>query len=75
MSEIDTIDGLVGKLAAVPIADDAVMTNMLRQTLVRHAGNGTDVTEPALLGLLAVVGALEARLAQPEPSSELEAAP
>lgn len=75
MSDIDTIDGLSGKLAAVPIADDAVMTNMLRQTLVRHAGNGTDVTEPALLGLLAVVGALEARLAQPESSSAMETTP
>ncbi len=75
MTEIDTIDGLVGKLAAVPIADDAVMTNMLRQTLVRHADNGTDVAEPALLGLLAVVGALEARLAQPESSSTLETTP
>lgn len=75
MTEIDTIDGLVGKLAAVPIADDAVMTNMLRQTLVRHAGNGTDVTEPALLGLLAVVGALEVRLAQPESSSTLGSTP
>lgn len=72
MSEIDMIDGLVGKLAAVPIADDAVMTNMLRQTLVRHADNGTNITEPALLGLLAIVGALEARLAQPEPSTALD---
>ena len=26
MTEIDTMDGLVRKLAAVPIADDAVMT-------------------------------------------------
>ena len=72
MSGIDMIDGLVGKLAAVPIADDAVMTNMLRQTLVRHADNGTNITEPALLGLLAIVGALEARQAQPEPSTALE---
>ncbi|MFI7165288.1 hypothetical protein ACIBM3_22785 [Rhodococcus erythropolis] len=68
MSDVDVSSGLVGKLAAVPIADGAVMTNMLRETLVRHAGNGTDITEPALLGLLAIVGVLEDRLAHLEPN-------
>lgn len=72
MSDVDASSGLVGKLASVPIADGAMMTNMLRETLVRHAGNGTDVTEPALLGLLAIVGLLEDRLAhlEPDPASE-----
>ena len=68
MSDVDVSSGLVGKLAAVPIADGAVMTSMLREMLVRHAGNGTDVTEPALLGLLAIVGVLEDRLAHCEPN-------
>ncbi|MGM5068740.1 hypothetical protein EU244_028195 [Rhodococcus qingshengii] len=68
MSDIDVSHGLIGKLAAVPIADGALMTNMLRETLVRHADNGTDITEPALLGLLAIVGMLEDRLAHLEPT-------
>ncbi|MGM5069196.1 hypothetical protein EU244_030680 [Rhodococcus qingshengii] len=67
MSDVDVSQDLMGKLAAVPIADGAVMTNMLRETLIRHAGNGTDITEPALLGLLAIVGVLEDRLAHVEP--------
>ncbi|MBY6385413.1 hypothetical protein HG717_16055 [Rhodococcus erythropolis] len=66
MSEVDT-PGLVSKLVAVPIADDAVMTKMLRETLVRHAEVGVEVAEPALLGLLAIVGVLEDRLAQQTP--------
>lgn len=73
MSEVDVSSGLVTRLGAVPIADGALMTKMLRETLVRHAEDGVDVAEPALLGLLAIVGALEDRLAQPESSPTQEA--
>ncbi|MCD2109107.1 hypothetical protein LQ385_28800 [Rhodococcus qingshengii] len=48
------------------------MTKMLRDTLVEHAESGVDVAEPALLGLLAIVGALEDRLAHHAPASPLE---
>nr|WP_218681173.1 hypothetical protein [Rhodococcus qingshengii] len=72
MSEVDVSSGLVARLGAVPIADRALMTKMLRETLVQHAERGVDVAEPALLGLLAIVGALEDRLANNEPTPPLE---
>ncbi|MHD0307214.1 hypothetical protein [Rhodococcus erythropolis] len=72
MSEEDASSGLVTRLAAVPIADGALMTMMLRDTLVQHAQSGVDVAEPALLGLLALVGALEDRLAHNDPTPPLE---
>lgn len=70
MSEVDVGNGLASRLVAVPIADGALMTKMLRDTLIQHAESGVDVAEPALLGLLAIVGALEDRLAQPTPALE-----
>ncbi|MFF1553339.1 hypothetical protein ACFVX3_20160 [Rhodococcus erythropolis] len=63
MSEVDVGNGLASRLVAVPIADGAAMTQMLRETLVRHGEDGVEVAEPALLGLLAIVGVLEDRLA------------
>ncbi|UJC79931.1 hypothetical protein D4768_21290 [Rhodococcus erythropolis] len=75
MSNVDGSSGLVTRLGAVPIADGALMTKMLRDTLLQHAESGVDVAEPALLGLLAIVGALEDRLAhhEPAPSPEVTA--
>ncbi|KDQ04359.1 hypothetical protein RCF19_22860 [Rhodococcus qingshengii] len=72
MSDVDVSSGLVTRLGAVPIADGALMTKMLRDTLMQHAESGVDVAEPALLGLLAIVGALEDRLAHHAPASPLE---
>ncbi|MGB3362932.1 MAG: hypothetical protein WA972_12750 [Rhodococcus qingshengii] len=72
MSDVDASSGLVTRLGAVPIADGALMTKMLRDTLVQHAESGVDVAEPALLGLLAIAGALEGRLARNEPTPPLE---
>ena len=54
------------KLAKLPISDDAVMCGLLRTTLLAHADQGRNITEPALLGLLAITGALEERLTQLE---------
>lgn len=73
MSGVDASSGLVTRVDAVPIADGALMTKMLRDTLLQHAASGLDVAEPALLGLLAIVGVLEDRLAQSEPNPALEA--
>lgn len=71
MSEVEVGSGLASRLVDVPIADGAVMAQMLRETLVRHAQDGVEVAEPALLGLLAIVGVLEDRLAhQPAPALE-----
>jgi len=72
MSDVDVSSGLVTRLGAVPIAEGALMTKMLRDTLVQQAQSGVDVAEPALLGLLAIVGSLEDRLAQSEPTPALE---
>lgn len=63
MSEADISSALVTRLAAVLIADGALMTKALRDTLAQHVEGGVDVAERALLGLLAIVGALEDRLA------------
>ncbi|MDV8071315.1 hypothetical protein R4P64_32910 [Rhodococcus sp. IEGM 1366] len=38
------------------------MCGLLRSTLLAHADQGRDITEPTLLGLLAITGALEERL-------------
>lgn len=73
MSEAGISNGLVTRLGAVPIADGALMTKMLRDALVQYAESGVDVAEHALLGLLAIVGALEDRLAHHEPAPSLEA--
>ncbi|WP_182263404.1 hypothetical protein [Rhodococcus sp. UFZ-B548] len=54
------------KLAQLPISDDAVMCRLLRTTLLAHADQGRDITEPTLLGLLAITGALEERLTRLE---------
>ena len=54
------------KLAQLPISDDAVMCGLLRTTLLAHADQGRDITEPTLLGLLAITGALEERLTRLE---------
>ena len=49
MSNVDASSGLVTRLGAVPLTDGALMTKMLRDTLMQHAENGVDVAEPALL--------------------------
>ncbi|MGG7105022.1 hypothetical protein [Rhodococcus sp. 24CO] len=54
------------KLTQLPIGDDAVMCRLLRTTLLAHADQGRDITEPTLLGLLAITGALEERLTRLE---------
>lgn len=54
------------KLAQLPISDDAVMCRLLRTTLLAHADQGRDITEPTLLGLLAITGALKERLTRLE---------
>ena len=54
------------KLTQLPISDDAIMCRLLRTTLLAHADQGRDITEPTLLGLLAITGALEERLTRLE---------
>lgn len=54
------------KLTQLPISDDAVICQLLRTTLLAHADQGHDITEPTLLGLLAITGALEERLTRLE---------
>ncbi|MBQ7803034.1 hypothetical protein [Rhodococcus sp. (in: high G+C Gram-positive bacteria)] len=53
---------LIAELDQLPLSDDAPMCLLLRTTLLEHAHRGNDITEPALLGLLAITGALEERL-------------
>ncbi|AZI66089.1 hypothetical protein RQN9TF_33250 (plasmid) [Rhodococcus qingshengii] len=53
---------LIAKLDQLPLGDNAPMCSLPRTTLLEHAQYGTDITEPALLGLLAITGALEERL-------------
>ena len=57
---------LTVKLEQLPISDDATMCSLLRTTLLDHAQHGRDITEPTLLGLLAITGALEERLTRLE---------
>ena len=48
---------LTAKLEQLPISDDAPMCSLLRTTLLKHAQHGSDITEPTVLGLLAITGA------------------
>ncbi len=57
---------LTAKLEQLPISDDAPMCSLLRTTLLKHGQHGSDITEPTLLGLLAITGALEERLTRLE---------
>ena len=57
---------LTAKLEQLPISDDSVMCGLLRTTLLDHAQHGRDITEPTLLGLLAITGVLEERLTRLE---------
>lgn len=69
---------LIAKLDQLPLGDDAPMCSLLRTTLLEHAHRGNDITEPALLGLLAITGALEERLTTLETaiqSSNISTAP
>ncbi|ALU73386.1 hypothetical protein H351_30395 (plasmid) [Rhodococcus erythropolis R138] len=59
-------DRLTVNLAQLPISDDAPLVSLLRTTLLDHVEHGTDITEPALLGLLAITGVLEERLTRLE---------
>ncbi|MFF2059959.1 hypothetical protein [Rhodococcus qingshengii] len=57
---------LTAKLEQLPIGEDAPMCSLLRTTLLKHAQHGSDITEPTLLGLLAITGVLEERLTRIE---------
>ncbi|PBI84784.1 hypothetical protein BKP42_66850 [Rhodococcus erythropolis] len=57
---------LTTKLEQLPISDGAPMVSLLRATLLDHARHGSDITEPTLLGLLAITGVLEERLTRLE---------
>ena len=57
---------LTAKLEQLPISDDAPMWSLLRTTLLKHAQQGSDITEPTVLGLLAITGVLEERLTKLE---------
>ena len=61
------------KLTQLPINDDAIMCRLLRTTLLAHTDQGHDITEPTLLGLLAITSALEERLTRLE--ATIHAAP
>jgi hypothetical protein len=70
-----TSSQLVAKIAQLPISDGAVMCQLLRATLLAHADQGRDITEPALLGLLAITSALEERLTELETTMHTEPTP
>lgn len=57
---------LTAKLEQLPISDDAPMVSLLRTTVLGHIQHGNDITEPTLLGLLAITGVLEERLTRLE---------
>lgn len=57
---------LTAKLEQLPLSDDAPMCGILRSTLLDHTKRGRDITEPTLLGLLAITGLLEERLTRIE---------
>lgn len=63
-----TGERLTAKLEQLPISGDAPMCSLLRTTLLAHAQRGSDITEPTVLGLLAITGALEERLTRLEAS-------
>ena len=42
------------------------MCSLLRTTLLTHAQQGSDITEPTVLGLLAITSVLEERLTRSE---------
>ncbi len=62
MIPTDTSTRLATKIEQLPIAENAVMCELLRTALLDHAHQGHDITEPAVLGLLAITAALEERL-------------
>ncbi|WP_182263134.1 hypothetical protein [Rhodococcus sp. UFZ-B548] len=66
---------LTVKLEQLPIGDEAPMCSLLRTTLLDHAKRGRDITEPTLLGLLAITGVLEARLTRLEAAIQTSATP
>ncbi|NMM92164.1 hypothetical protein B2J88_49310 [Rhodococcus sp. SRB_17] len=70
MSSLATSEQLVAKIEQLPISDDAAMCQLLRTTLLTHARQGRDITEPALLGLLAIAGILEEHLTRLETSTQ-----
>ncbi|MFI5436754.1 hypothetical protein ACHMZP_33965 [Rhodococcus baikonurensis] len=51
------------------------MCSLLRTTLLKHAQQGNDITEPTLLGLLAITGVLEERLTRLEATLQPETTP
>ena len=63
------------KLAQLPISDDATMCGLLRTTLLAHAQHGRDITEPTLIGLLAITGVLEERLTRLEATIQTDTTP
>ena len=66
---------LAVKLEQLPIGDEAPMCSLLRTTLLDHAQHGRDITDPTLLGLLAITGVLEERLTRLEASVQPSATP
>ena len=66
---------LTAKVEQLPITDDAPMVSLLRTTLLDHTQHGHDITEPTLLGLLAITGALEERLTRLEATTHPAPAP
>ncbi|QXC46846.1 hypothetical protein [Rhodococcus qingshengii] len=66
---------LTAKLEQLPISDDAPMCSLLRTTLLTHTQQGRDITEPTVLGLLAVTGVLEERLTKLEAMIQPAATP
>ncbi|MBQ7806410.1 hypothetical protein [Rhodococcus sp. (in: high G+C Gram-positive bacteria)] len=66
---------LTAKIERLPISDDAPMVSLLRTTVLGHAQQGRDITEPTLLGLLAITGVLEERLTRLETTLQPETTP
>ncbi|MET8317482.1 hypothetical protein ABZU78_25420 [Rhodococcus erythropolis] len=66
---------LTAKLEQLPISDAAPMCSLLRTTLLAHAQHGSDITEPTVLGLLAINGVLEERLTRLEATLQPETTP
>nr|WP_218681460.1 hypothetical protein [Rhodococcus qingshengii] len=72
---ISPADHLTAKLEQLPVSADAPMVSLLRTTLIDHAQYGSDITEPTLLGLLAITSALEERLTRLEATLQPAATP
>lgn len=75
MNSLDPSQQLAAKIAQLPVSEDAVMCQLLRTTLLAHARQGHDITEPAVLGLLAIAGVLEERLTRLEATIPSATAP